>query len=365
MKKLVCIVCLVFNLLLGGNGYAIEKHLLLFAPLSEGNQTIVLEVLPTGQIIDSGQRLDSGYGTYTPAVSPDQQRVLTPGNSLLSQFHIAPNGHTSKETTYNFQVLDISYVPDGTMVVSNTTIFRVRNDNALDIAKYYSPGCSMIWMSPAGKTMVSRGPSSGIYTYQIDTVNLSITTSQWIYIDGTAYDATYTPDRSQVLIAKYPLTYGNNNVVDIFQITSNGIVVDSTVQHLSVAGFNTAKSIAIAPDGQYAFIGNDITNGFIATLARTSTGQWVDTGKRVSFENPFRVVSSPVYNLLVVQHDVETAGWIYQYLTTYFINSDGTLVPTGYSFPFHQTFGDVPVDLVFAYPPGVTAVETEQWQLYE
>lgn len=360
--KRLTIISIIFEAMLTVCGFTIERHMLLFAPLSDGNKTIVLEVLSNGQIIDTGQQLNTGYGGNYGGASPDEQSILIPTSYQISQYYIAPTGAVSLVTTYPFGAWQIAYHPNGRMVIStDTTIFRVRENGLLEVANFYSRPAGNLWISPVGNITVGGDTSSTISAYRIDTTNYTVTTSQWIFINGTAQEAGYMPDGSQLLVVEYSNEAYRD--VDIFQVTPDGTVVDTTVQHLDLVNTNGAKSIAMSYDGQYAFVITSVSNGVIATISRISTGQWIDTGGRISIRNPFRIRMAPTYNMLVVQHDI--SGSIYQYLSTYFVGADGNLTATGYTFPFQQTFGDVPVDLVFAYPPGVTTVDSSNWQLYE
>lgn len=367
MQKLVYVVCFIMlSMIFSVSGYTLERHLLLFAPLVEGNQTVVLEVLSTGQIIDTGQRLNTGYGTHYPGVSPDQQNILIPAANTTWQYRILPTGLVSRVSTYEFlggNEWRAAYHPNGKMAITSYRIFRVKPDETLEFANTYS-GAGFLWISPKGNILISHGASggtaSGILVFHIDTVNFTITTSQWIFINGSANDAVYTPDGSQLLVAKYP-SGANFESVDIFTVAPDG-TVDTTAQHLGITW--GVDNIEISVDGQFAYISVRNTSGFIATIARTSTGQWVDTGKRVTgLNNPWEIKLTPVYNLLLLQTFNEFSERI---LSTYFVNSDGSLTPTGYSFPITQTFGnDDFLTNIFAYPPGVTDVEQKQWEVYQ
>jgi hypothetical protein len=354
------LITIILGICLVSSCNALERHLMLFAPLSDGNQTIIFEVLSTGKILDTGQRLNTGYTWYSDA-SPDGQTILIPNSGQIMHFHIAPTGSVSLITTYPYGTDRIAYHPNGQMVISTyTTIFRVNETGLLEVTNYYSRGAGTLWISPLGNIMVSSEVSSNIGVYRIDTTNFTMTTTQLIYINGGAQDAVYTPDGSQVLVAAYT-NYAANQDVHIFQVTPDGMVVESTEQHLDIPNLDGAKSIVMSSDGQYAFVGMNASNGFIATLGRTPTGQWYDTGKRVALDGIWQMIMSPAYHLLVVHHEIG----FYKYISTFFVNSDGTLVPTGYNFPFQQTFGTAPIGMVLAYPPGVTEVESAQWQLYE
>jgi hypothetical protein len=363
MKKYLIIT--FFYLVLILPVYGIERHLLLFGTLSEGNQTVILEVLSTGQILDTEQRLNSGYGSHYPGVSLEQQYILIPAANTTSQYYISPTGTVSRITTYEHlgrNGWSINYHPNRKMVIAATnSIYSVRNNGLLELANTYSLACDPRWINPRGNILVDFGINN-LWVYLIDTVIFSLTTSQLFPIYGSGQEAVYTPDGNQLLVAKYPLT-GVTEDVDIFQIASVG-TVDTSAQHLDLVNTSGAKSIAMSSDGLYAFVMTDVTNGVIATLARNSIGQWYDTGKRVSnLNNPWLIRITPVYNLLVLQTFNESASE--RLLKTYYINSDGILTPTGYSFSITATVGDDDfVTFVFAYPPGVTAIDSDQWMLY-
>jgi hypothetical protein len=363
MKKYLIITffCLVLIL----PTYGLEQHLLLIGTLSEGNQTVVLEILSTGKIIDTGQRLNSGYGGGWPGVSPDQQEILIPAGYQISQYHISATGIVSTVTTYPFRAAyEIGYHPNGKMVIASaTTIFHVNDNGILVDATTYNRGAANLWINPEGNIMASSETGSNIGVFRIDTTAFSINTAQLIFINGSAQEAVYTPDGSQLLIVEYSNEAYRD--VDIFQVTQDGVVVDTTVQHLDITNTTGAKSITMTASGHYAFVMTDITHGVIATIERTSTGQWIDTGKRVSnLNNPWLIRVTPAYNLLVLQTFNDSASE--RLLQTYFVNSDGSLTPTGYSFSITAVVGDDDfVTFVFAYPPGVTEVKSSNWQLYQ
>ncbi len=67
---------------------------------------------------------------------------------------------------------------------------------------------------------------------------------------------------------------------------------------------------------------------------------------------------------VLVDCRIDVLGYSYAYYSTYYMQPNKDLLPNGYSFPFQQTFGDNSLTFVFAYPPGVTEVDSDQWQLY-
>ncbi|MFB3894904.1 MAG: hypothetical protein ACE14V_01225 [bacterium] len=363
MNKTIIFFTIVylFGITLAGYSIALERHLLLFAPLSEGNQTVILEVLPNGEIRDTYQRLTTGYGSGQAGVSPDQQNILIPAANTTMQYRISPTGMVSRLTTYEHlgrNGYSVNYHPNGKMVIFTTnSIYSVRNDGLLEWINP-APTCDPRWINPCRNMLVENGPIKTINVDSIDTIAMTINTTQNINIKGDFEDAAFTPDGNQVLICKTPTTGETPSDIDIFSILPND-TLDTVAQHIDIPGQDGASSIAISPDGQYAYV--VLWNNTIVTLSHDSTGGWFDTGIRLTLYLPWRIRRAPDYNLVLLDYQVTNSGY---YLGTYFMQPDGTLTPSGYTFPFQEKIGDVFVDLVFAYPPGVTEVESDHWQLY-
>jgi DNA-binding beta-propeller fold protein YncE len=361
---LFCILVILIYFLVG-NGYAIERHLLLFVPFVEGKETVVLEVLPNGEIRNTYQRMTTGYGSNYPGVSPDQQNILIPAANTTTQYRISPTGLVSRLTTYEHigrNGWSANYHPNGKMVIFATnSIYSVRNDGLLEWINP-APSCDPRWINPCRNMLVEGGSGKTMNFQSIDTVAMTVTTSQNIDIRGDFHDAAFTPDGNQVLICKTPAV-GEISDIDIFSILPDD-TLDTTAQHIDIPNAASAYSIIMSPDGQYAYIaifGRDS----VVTISHDSAGVWFDTGKRLILYGPWRIVCAPVNNMVVVDHQIDVLGYSYTYLSTFYMQPDGELLPTGYSFPFQQTFGDNPLTFVFAYPPGITEVESDQWQLYE
>jgi hypothetical protein len=121
--------------------------------------------------------------------------------------------------------------------------------------------------------------------------------------------------------------------------------------------------LCITPTGSHIYI----VLGFSGPQEGIKRYDWYSQDTPFVYSGAFTPLSDPQYikvspdgKILTVVSQTNIVS-SKQYLRTFFIQSDGSLVDTGYSFPFSGTFGDFVGDLQFVYPPAPTYIPEELW----
>ncbi|MDI6782923.1 MAG: beta-propeller fold lactonase family protein [bacterium] len=369
-KKNIFIIVVSLFLFTFCGAQASEQHLLLVVSFYEGPAAVVLEILPTGEIVTTGQLLYTGYDAWQIAVSPDNRFILITnppygsGTCRVVQFEIDPYGRataTGRNLTMTVAPFEIAYTPNGKLVfVENTWdtyICRVLSDGSLeDTGNRYTAGG--INISPIGNITLGFGANKTLKTHRIDYEHEQVIAIQTTALGADTFDFAYTPDGKYAAVLLIGTWTGPEIV--IYQIAEDG-TISTTGQRWDVS-INLPSQFTITPDGKWLLLANaSNTNGFIATYAIDSNGRFQDTGKRYLLVDPQDVVVSPDCKYIAVDHNVSGM----RALSTFTLSSEGDLIPTGFSFPFQQTFGYYPSDIEFVLLPAITAVNPRHWQVYE
>ena len=149
--------------------------------------------------------------------------------------------------------------------------------------------------------------------------------------------------------------------VDIWKILSTGMVDTTKVWHFPLGSLNS-RFLTITPNGTHIYVSYEgpSLQGISRLDWYSQDTPFVNSGSFTPLSYPIQVEVSPDGQFLVAVQQVVNK----HYLRTYSIQADGSLVDTGYSFPYTDTFGDTinnASNLIFVYPPAPTDVPSELW----
>jgi hypothetical protein len=340
-----------------GNVIATEQHTLILALEDYGEHLHGLELLPTGEIVTTGQQFPIGhFDDEQIGVSPDSRFVwcgATSGSGVtgLKQFAITSYGQLTETGRFiKGGGWNVKFTPNGQMILFNGPIYQAYPDGSVvSTANRYTTGAHI---SPRGDIDLNFGPNN-FQVSKIDYTTYSVYSIQYVAPEGLASvrGAAYTPEGDYVAV-----TFGaewSSIDIDIYPILDDGSL-DTT--HVQAFDIGVAGQIAISKDGRFLYISNGL-NQFIAIFRQPTHGVFEDTGWRIPVNHIiWQMMVSPDGKFLVFQD--------HHILETFTIQDDGNLVATGYEFPFETTFGHGPMYFQFAYPPAPTEVDP-LWQLYE
>lgn len=169
-------------------GIAVERHTLIIANEDEGYFIHILELLPSGEIITTGQSFTVGFfDSKEIGVSPDQQFVWTgatteTGVRGFKQFLISSYGCLT--TTGRFIDANLSseikFTPNSEMLLTEGPIYRAYPDGSVEST--VNSYISTYNLSPRGDINLRFG-GDGMYVDKIDYTNFSINSIQWITVD--------------------------------------------------------------------------------------------------------------------------------------------------------------------------------------
>ncbi|MDI6784994.1 MAG: hypothetical protein QME64_12990, partial [bacterium] len=258
------------------------------------------------------------------------------------------------------------YTPNGQMfIMSNGPICRAYPDGSIETTTNIYNDRGVMYISPREDIHLRNrsdsydglGPVCWIVE-RIDYITYNLYTIQHLSESppgsvGNSHLAVFTPEGDYVALVH--ANYMSAAVV-VYPILETGLL-DTTRRQT----FPNGNALSITPDGNYIYIARGSTNE-LAILRRILGAGFEDTGWRVSLVAvPTIMRMSPDGKFLVVEYK---GGSYVDHIKVYAIQSDGSLIEA-FDLPFQETFGDGLDGLEFAYPLGPTAVEPNQWQLYE
>lgn len=320
----------------------------------------VFQLLPTGQLIFSGEILTTGSDYhYGIAISPDQKYIWTSYSNASSQgvmqYAVTIYGQitaTGRSVQLSGIPDDLRFTPNGQLIISDGgPIFRVNPDSSIQTtANEYSGDLNI---SPRGDINYSRGgyPEA----FRIDYVDYtfdSLTTLEVVTAsdeDQPQLQAVYRPAGDYIA---YTYFGGDPGGVEVRRVLPNGIV--DTTQTWDYEPGIGGSYIDITPDGN-----NIYANHYIHLSWSSQSSMFIDKGDNTTTEpSPLQLKVSPDGQFLV-------ANIGYTSLKTFSIQTDGSLVDTGYTFNFGSTFNTDYIDgstrLIFDWTPLPTSVPEELW----
>ncbi len=356
LKRIIQICLLSVVLCLLGWSIAPAREMLLFV-YNAGYRYYCLQLLPTGQLVNTGQAVAVGSDhAFGFAVSPDQ-RYLWSGYSDstsqgIEQYEVSPNGQIST-TGHSVQLSsspdDLMFTPNGQLLITAIgPVFRVNSDSSIQSTNnVYNDFLSI---SPRGDINYTYGEYPEAFRIdKIDYTSASLTTLETV----TASDynqpqepAVYRPAGDYIGIVYFASDFG----IEVRRVLSNGMLDTTKVwDYANGGGF----WLDITPDGN-----NIYANGITHLSWSSRSSMFIDSGIVVSL-SVYQLKVSPDGKFLVVVPGDQTS------LKTFSIQTDGSLVDTGYTFDYGSTFGAfIPADcrLIFDWTPLPTSVPEELWK---
>jgi hypothetical protein len=344
------------------NGYTAPRHTLIIANEDSNTHVHILELLPTGEIVTTGQVLNvGGYFDHQITVSPDSRFLwcgaYSGSTGGVKQFAITPYGEVIATGRFIAELAGytITFTPNGQLLLLDSPIYRSYPDGRVEsTAHHYIAEYNI---SPQGNINITYYNSSDLYIDKIDYSGSSVYNIQNVKLENgagaAAYGVGYTPDGEYAIIANGG---GSSSEVEIYPIFTDGSLDTTNVQRFDMTIGNVAGFINVSKDGKYIYVGSPYPNQIgILRLKNTGDG-YEDTGWRIPLTYvPWQMEISPDGKYLVI-----TDSRSFQ---TFAIQDDGNLVVASW-FPFETIFGTDPQYFQFAYPPAPTEVDP-QWQLYE
>ncbi len=369
LKRVIQYGLLFMIISLSGWSIASARKILLFAS-NAGGLYYCLQLQPTGQLVWTGEILTTGsYNTYGFAVSPDQRYLWVqysnlPSSEGIMQYVVTPYGQitaTGRSVQLPELPADISFTPNGQLLLPVPgPIFRVNPDSSIQsTSNTYGHELNI---SPRGDINYSQ--TNYPEAFQIDHIDYTsaiITTLEVVTTsddDQPQRQAVYRPVGDYIA---YTYFLGAPGGIEVRRVLPNGMV--DTTQAWDYEYGNGGSYIDITPDGN-----NIYANNMIHLSWSNKSSMFIDSGIAASVSNPLQIKVSPDSQFLVVDYQDYNIDGGANFLKTFFIQSDGSLVDTGYAFPFTQTFGDYTNDatrLIFVWTPEPTNVPEALWKEFD
>ncbi len=339
-------------------GISPAREMLLFV-YNAGYEFYCLQLLPTGQLVTTGQAVEVGNDDVIGfAVSPDQRYIWSSYSDSTSQgieqYEVSPTGQIS--TTGRIVQLsgvaeDLSFTPNGQLLIcGGGPIFRVNPDSSIQsTSNVYN---DFLNISPRGDINYTYGGYPEAFRIdKIDYTSASLTTLEVITTSGyPELQAVYRPAGDYIA---YTYFFGYPGGVEVRNVLSSGMV-DTTHAWEYEQGIG-GNYIDITPDGN-----NIYANHYIHLSWSTQSSMFIDWGDNTTTEtSPLQLKVSPDGKFLVAVNGSQLS------LKTFSILTDGSLVDTGYTFDFGSTFNAfIPGGsrLIFDWTPLPTSVPEELWK---
>ena len=368
LRQRLRIGLLYVMIVLSGWSIASARKMLLFAE-NLGGLYYCLELQTTGQLVWTGTILTTGNNnTEGFAVSPDQHYLWVqysnlPSSEGIMQYGVSPYGQitaTGKSVQLSVPPYDLMFTPNGKLLIlGGGTIFRVNPDSSIqdtgNVSNYD------LNISPRGDIIYSQTS----YTFpdypeqfqiaKIDYTSAVITTLEVITTIGQPqYQAVYRPAGDYIA---FPYIGGP---LEVRHVLSNGTLDTTQVWDYTHGG---GIYLDITPDGNHIY-----ANGISHLNWSSQSSMFVDSEEINPVSNLYQIKVSPDGQFLVVDYQDFSIDGGADFLKTFLIQYDGSLIDTGYTFPFTENFGDYTADvsrLIFVWTPQPTSVPYELWKEFD
>jgi hypothetical protein len=372
MQRLILLLFLTCFLLIGiyTGSHASLSHYNLFVILGEDNpgKLYQLKVLPNGEIIDPN--------TQYPLVSQDPrdlelttdfQYILVASGYGMNCFRVLNDGNLLSASTISVDLpQNFTITPNNDLVVVSgytaTSIFSLTTTGDL-INEIPSTSFSRPKTEPFGRGILGRTAGFTFSAFTIDYAmrTLHITTT-YPTGHGGSIGFTYTHDGNLGFV------YGNSvdpadSGKDLWVLNiDSAFNVTTTSQIFDIPGGNGIDEPMISWDNRYIWASAGY--GGIDLLIIDTTETVTDTGRRYYWQGIRFIRKTPDERLMMVGYeDATTGGGCF---TSAWINSDGSLTWTGYTFPFDQTYPSMGTIIdAEVVPVYVTAVPEKLWEILQ
>ncbi len=323
-----------------------------------------LKVLPNGQILDTYTQytIEGNWFDYGALDVSSNYQFLLIASDDIHRFQIQLDGSLFSLGTTPSAGSQIAITPNGQIVivtlnVGSSTIYSLDSSGDL-INGTPGPEIAIPKADPLGRGVLAGITSAfSAYTINYNTRTLTQTTS-FLRGDGIPYGFNFTPDGKLGFMYGFNLAPNNTGDLLVMKIDSNFTI--TTTQVLNIPG-RPIDDLAVSKDGRYLWA----SAGYIELFSIDTNGLVTDTGNKYYVLNQTGSYAqyqrnTPNGNLAIVEYlDFNLGG---SFATAY-INGDGSLTWTGYTFAFdsaHPTEGTV-VDYAIV-PVYATGIPEELWK---
>ncbi len=319
-----------------------------------------LKILPNGQILDTYIQYTTGENNEfiegSLAVSPHDQ-FLFAASDVIYRFQIQADGSLVSigiTTPSSF----IAFTPNDQLVITGENIYSLTSTGNL-VNGISSPGIDYPYIDPLGRGVLGISSSHTLSAYTINYNTRTMTQMTTFPVgNGDLYGINFTPDGKLGFLYGFNLT--PNNTGDLWVLNIDSVFnVTTTSQIFNVASDNIG-GIAVSNDNRYLWAP---TGDYIELFAIDTLGKVTDTGKEYGISGTLPGVqkNTPDGSLAIVDYlDMNSGG---RGFATAYIDGDGSLTWTGYTFAFdsaHPTGGTV-VDYAIV-PVYATGIPEEFWK---
>jgi hypothetical protein len=361
LKRIIQNSVLFLIICLAGWSISSAREMLLFVSNLDGLY-YCLELQTTGQLVWTGEILTTGTDySFGFAVSPDQHYIWSnyvDSTSLgVKQYAVTIYGQitaTGCSVPLSGTPDDLIFTPNGQLIISDGgPIFSVNPDSSIQTtANEYSGALNI---SPRGDINYCRGGYPEAFRIDhIDYTSAIITTLEVITTSGYPIgQAIYRPAGDYIAFVYF------GGGLEVAPVLPNGMLDTTQVWNYGDGG---GLFLDITPDGQNMYA-NGISHFYWSNLS----SMFFDSGVITSVSQPQQIKVSPDGQFLVVVSQIEPSN-TEDVIRTFFIEPDGSLVDTGYTFPFTDMFGElIPDDtrLIFVWTPLPTGVPYELWKEFD
>lgn len=353
----------------------------LYTVPGESTTMHVLRILPNGQFVNPDEHYSILQAPCSVRQTHKKDKLIIGGvggtkvyriNSDGSLTFLSQNDATSYGFSYPITPNDEFVLP--IPAVGSAYVFRLTAAGELISTGYqYDVG---LWsdINPRNNPVFAEISPVSAAVYWLDYTTGSISQVTTILTGNGTNGFSFTLDGSLGLLWGVKAAPDNDDQVVVLAIDTAGSVTTTSQSLLSTNELAQIYDLRIAPDGKYAFIGTSSNSPHdacrvVTIMIDTVTGIVTDTGIRSSAptSTSLDILSLRISDdgRLLVAYYWDDAFWS-KCLATAYINSDGTITWTGYTFPYDTTFCTgldfmEDMEIISIYAP--TAVES-QWQLY-
>ena len=298
----------------------------------DGSNIYQLKILPNGQILRYlypiyEWRKFNQFGNGSLAVSPDNRFLFAAGDAIY-RYQIQPDGSLvsiGSTTPGSF----IAFTPNEQLVIAENIIYSLTSTGDL-VNGTSGPLIDYPRIDPLGRGLlaISSFSTFSAYTINYNSRTLSLTTTYPLEVDSPFYFA-FTPNGK--------LGFYYSSVWDgLGVLTFDSIFNVSTTQVLNISG-ESIFDLAVSKDNKYLWTP---TNNYIELFSIDTLENVTDTGQQYYVLNDFGGTlaryqrNTPDGNLAIVEYvDLNSNSSGGSFATAY-INGDGSLTWTGYTFAF-------------------------------
>ncbi len=342
--------------------HAYVAYYSLFVVSAEDNPGRIyqLKILPNGQILDTYIQYTTGENNEfldgSLAVSPDNRFLFASGD-VIYRYQIQSNGSLvsiGSTTPSSF----IAFTPNDQLVITSWNIYSLTSTGDL-VNGTSGPTISEPQIDPLGRGLlaVSSYSTFSAYTINYNTRTLTMTTT-YPTPPGSFFYFAFTPNGKLGF-------YYSSGWDGLGVLTFDSIFNVSTTQVLNISG-ESIFDLAVSKDNKYLWAP---TNNYIELFSIDTLENVTDTGQKYYVLNdPGGTLAryqrnTPDGSLAIVEYVDLNSNSSGGSFATAFINGNGNLTWTGYSFAFdsaHPTEGTV-VDFAIV-PVYATGIPEELWK---